>query len=108
MRKEKHMKDLNDQIFYFTNKRDELVLRIEGIVNWYEAMETENMVLRSQKQELERRLKYAMTVCGWYGGDGVSMPLMGGVQEPWLRPWEQQYQSSNSICVMSSDGIFQF
>nr|GEZ73852.1 bZIP transcription factor 53-like [Tanacetum cinerariifolium] len=66
MKKEQHMKDLNDQIFYFTRKRDEMLIKIEKAAKGYAAMENENMVLRSQKQELEKRLEYANNVCGWY------------------------------------------
>ncbi|XP_076881461.1 bZIP transcription factor 53-like [Bidens hawaiensis] len=102
MKKEQHMKDLNDQIFYLTKKRDEMLLKIEGIAKENTKMEMENMVLRSQKHELEKRLEYANQVCGWGDGDGdVSLASMGGVQEPWIRPWEQK-QPSTSMPVMSS------
>ncbi|XP_076911128.1 bZIP transcription factor 53-like [Bidens hawaiensis] len=103
MKKQQHMKDLNDQIFYLTKKRDEMLLKIEGIAKENTVMEIENMVLRSQKQELEKRLEYANQVCGWYEGVGgdVSLASVGGVQEPWIRPWEQK-QPSNSMPVMSS------
>ncbi|MFS7909193.1 putative transcription factor bZIP family [Helianthus anomalus] len=105
MKKEQHMKDLNDQIFYFTRKRDELLVKIEGTEKANAEMEMENMVLRSQKQELEKRLEYANYVCGWYEGDGDGHVSMGVVQEPWLRPWEQK-QPSNSLSVMSSSAGF--
>ncbi|PWA69512.1 basic-leucine zipper domain-containing protein [Artemisia annua] len=106
MKKEQHMKDLNDQIFYFTRKRDEMVTKIEKAAKGYAAVENENMVLRSQKQELEKRLEYANNVCGWYEGDGneLKSPSMGVVQEPWLRSWDQ-YQPSNTFSIMSSAGI---
>ncbi|XP_076937214.1 bZIP transcription factor 53-like [Bidens hawaiensis] len=110
MKKEQHMKDLNDQIFYLTKKRDEMLLKIDGIAKENTKVEMENMVLRSQKQELEKRLEYANQVCGWYEGDGdddVSLASMGGVQEPWIRPWEQK-QPSNSMPVMSSSVGFSF
>lgn len=106
MKKEQHMKDLNDQIFYFTRKRDEMVMKIEKAAKGYAAMENENMVLRTQKQELEKRLEYANNVCGWYEGDGheLKSSSMGVVQEPWLRSWDQ-YQPSNTFSIMSFDGI---
>ncbi|KAI3696643.1 hypothetical protein L6452_29085 [Arctium lappa] len=94
MKKEKHMKDLNDQIFYFSKKNEEVVLKIERITKGHAAMEIDNMILRSQKQELEKRLEYAKNVCGRYGGVVH--------QEPWLRP------SSNSMRVMSSAGFSNF
>ncbi|KAJ0735478.1 putative transcription factor bZIP family [Helianthus annuus] len=108
MRRDQHMKDLNDQMVYFAKKRDEMLSKMEGVVQEYAAMEMENMVLRSQKQELEKRLEYAKSVCGWCEGDGhghVSMLPMGGFQEPWLRPWDQ-HQISNSMYPMSSTGNF--
>ncbi|GJZ63972.1 bZIP transcription factor 53-like protein [Tanacetum coccineum] len=107
MKKEQHMKDLNDQIFYFTRKRDVMVMKIEKAAKGYAAMENENMVLRSQKQELEKRLEYANNVCGWYEGDDsheLKSSSMGVVQEPWLRSWDQ-YQPSNTLSIMSSAGI---
>ncbi|KAI3826044.1 hypothetical protein L1987_00086 [Smallanthus sonchifolius] len=107
MKKEQHMKNLNDQIFYFTKKKDEMVLKIEGIAKDNAVMEMENMVLRSQKEELEKRLEYANHVCGWYEGDGhVSMAVMDIVQEPWLRPWEQKQPSNSIMPVMSSSAGF--
>ncbi|KVH99852.1 bZIP transcription factor 11-like [Cynara cardunculus var. scolymus] len=95
MKKEKHMKDLNDQIFYFSKKKQEMVLNIERITTGHAATEMDNMVLRSQKQELEKRLEYAKSVCSRYGDV---------VQEPWVRPWEP----SNSMRVMSSAGFSNF
>ncbi|XP_076928913.1 bZIP transcription factor 44-like [Bidens hawaiensis] len=108
MKRDQHMKDLSDKLFYFMKKRDEMLPKMKGIAQEYAAMEVENMVLRSQKQELEKRLEYAKSVCGWCEGDGYgSMSSMGGFQEPWLRPWDQ-YQISNSISLMPSTGNFQF
>ncbi|KAI3738008.1 hypothetical protein L2E82_28026 [Cichorium intybus] len=107
MKKEKHMKDLNEQIFYFTKKRDEMVLKIKEIFKGHSTLEMENIVLRTQKQELAKRLEYAKAVCDWYEGVGVSSP-MGGVQDPWLRPFEQQPPPSNSVPVMSSAGFSKF
>ncbi|XP_071688496.1 bZIP transcription factor 44-like [Rutidosis leptorrhynchoides] len=108
MKKEQHMKDLNDQIFHYTKKRDEMIMKIDGIAKGYTAMETENMVLKSQKQELEKRLEYAENVCVIYEGEShVSMLSMGGAQEPWLRLWDQN-QPSNFMSLMSSVGNFQF
>ena len=93
IKKEKHMKDLNDQIFYLSRKKDEMVAKIERIAKGHAAMEMNNMVLRSQKQELEKRLEYAKSVvCG----DGFVQ-----VQDPWMQP-------SNSMPVMSSAGFSHF
>ncbi|KAI3683936.1 hypothetical protein L1987_84451 [Smallanthus sonchifolius] len=93
MKRDQHMKDLNDQIFYFAKKRDEMLLKMEGIMHEYTAMEMENMVLSSQKQELEKRLEYAKSVCGWCEGDGhMSISTIGGFQEPW-----DQHHTYNSI-----------
>ncbi|KAK1411760.1 hypothetical protein QVD17_32472 [Tagetes erecta] len=106
MKKEQHMKDLNDQIFYFTKKRDQVLVKIEGIAKANEAMEMENMVLRSQKEELEKRLEYANNVCGWYEAGDHNVNV-GVVEEPWLRPWEQKQANSNSMHhVMSSSAGF--
>ncbi|MFS7909201.1 putative transcription factor bZIP family [Helianthus anomalus] len=97
MRRDQHMKELNYQMVYFAKKRDEMLSKMEGVAQEYAAMEMENMVLRSQKQELEKRLDYAKSVYGWCEGDGhVSMLPMGGFQKPWLRPWDQ-HQISNSM-----------
>ncbi|KAL8205020.1 hypothetical protein R6Q57_010643 [Mikania cordata] len=106
MKKDQHMKDLNDQIFYFTKKRDELLLKIEGIAKDNGVIEMENMVLRSQKQELEKRLEYANHVCGWYEGDGDGDDghvSMGVAHEPWLRPWEPY--NFMPVIMSSSDGF---
>ncbi|KAI3512267.1 hypothetical protein L1887_19582 [Cichorium endivia] len=103
MKKEKHMKDLNEQIFYFTKKRDEMVLKIKEIFKGHSTLEMENIVLRTQKQELAKRLEYAKAVCDWYEGDGLSTSPI----EPWLRPFEQQ-QPSNSMPVISSAGFSKF
>lgn len=109
MRREQHMKELNDHMLYFLKKRDEMLVKMEGIVHEYAVMEMENMVLRSQKQELERRLEYVKSVCGWFEGDGQVLlsPILGGFQEPWLMPWDQ-HQASNSIFYMSPSEHLQF
>ncbi|KAL4560274.1 hypothetical protein LXL04_032424 [Taraxacum kok-saghyz] len=100
MKKEKHMNDLNQQIFYFRKRRDEMVMKIEGIAKGHSELEMENVVLRTQKQELENRLEYANSVCDWYENDGVSRSSMGVVQEPWLRPLEQQQQQPTNSMPM--------
>nr|XP_043611141.1 bZIP transcription factor 53-like [Erigeron canadensis] len=103
MKKEQHIKDLNDQIFYLTKKRDEMATKMDGVMKDYVAIETNNMVLRSQKQELEKRLEYAKNVCEWHEVDGfLSLSSIDAVQEPWLRP------SNSMSMIMSSVGNFQF
>ncbi|CAI9762603.1 unnamed protein product [Fraxinus pennsylvanica] len=57
MKREQHVKDLNDQIMYFTNKRSEMILKIGEITPLYESIESENRILRLQREGLRKRLE---------------------------------------------------
>ncbi|KAJ9559237.1 hypothetical protein OSB04_013851 [Centaurea solstitialis] len=102
IKKEQHMKELNDQIFYLSRKKEEMVAKIERFVKGHAAMEMNNMVLRSQKVELEKRLEYAKSVVCGDEQHGVQ------VQDPWMQP---NYSNSMPILIeiqkrTETNGIF--
>ncbi|KAG8370509.1 hypothetical protein BUALT_Bualt14G0124300 [Buddleja alternifolia] len=57
MKREQHVKDLNDEITYLTTKCSELAQKITEIAKNYAAIESENRVLSMHGEELKKRLE---------------------------------------------------
>lgn len=101
MKREQHMKDLNNQIIFFKNKRNEMIRKINEFTRRYAAVETENRVLRAQREELRKRLESAQLVSSYLDGyNSVDI-----ADDPWLKPWQPP---SQALPMMTSAGFFQF
>lgn len=57
MKREQHVKDLNDQTIYFSTKRTETVQKIDEVTRRFGAIDSENKFMRMQGQELKKRLE---------------------------------------------------
>ncbi|XP_075477436.1 bZIP transcription factor 53-like [Primulina tabacum] len=57
MKREQHIKDLNDQTIYFSTKRNEMVRKIDEVTRRFGAIDSENKFLRMQSRELKKRLE---------------------------------------------------
>lgn len=101
MKRDQHMKDLNNQIIFFKNKRNEMIRKINEFTRRYAAVETENRVLRAQREELRKRLESAQLVSSYLDGyNSVDI-----ADDPWLKPWQPP---SQALPMMTSAGFFQF
>ncbi|CAA0834255.1 basic region/leucine zipper motif 53 [Striga hermonthica] len=99
MKKEQHVKELNEQVVYFRSKIDEIVRKINEVGPRYAAIESENRVLRVQAEELGRRLELLQQLlvsCEKSRDDAADV-----LQEPWLQL--AAFQSQAAV-----DGIYQF
>ncbi|CAA2939521.1 bZIP transcription factor 53-like [Olea europaea var. sylvestris] len=101
MKREQHVKDLNDQIMYFTNKRSEIIHKISEITPLYERIESENGILRLQREELRRRLESLDTVSR--NTCEANEPPLEILEDLFLKPWQPPFQSRP---IMTSAGIF--
>lgn len=118
MKREQHMKDLNDQIAYFRSKSGEIARKIEEIGRCYAAVEAENGRLRMHGEELKKRLRLLEEMAASYN-NGNSCRINNGVVEDEdvdcfvrdvlkdfdLKPWMQPPPFHQSQTV---DGIYQF
>ncbi|KAK4425944.1 bZIP transcription factor 53 [Sesamum alatum] len=115
MKKEQHIKDLNDQVTYFRTRSSEMAQKIDETERRYMAVESENRILRMQAEELKKRLELMEQVLVSYQSSGchdVSDDQMGNsdefsvmeyLQDPLLKPWLQP-----SFQFQTVDGIYQF
>ncbi|XP_057809703.1 bZIP transcription factor 53-like [Salvia miltiorrhiza] len=113
MKREQHMKDLNDQITYFRSKSGEIARRIEEIGRRYAAVEAENRVLRSHGQELKKRLLLLEEMAASYKSSSARCIVeededddcfvMDVLQDPHHEPWLHPPFQSQTV-----DGIYQF
>ncbi|KAL1548180.1 bZIP transcription factor 44-like [Salvia divinorum] len=112
MKREQHMKDLNDQIAYFGSKSCELARKIDEIGRRYAAAEAENRILRLHGEELKKRLQLLEEMADSYSknscinveeddGDCFVRDVLKDfdLERPWLHP---AFQSQ------AVDGIYQF
>ncbi|KAG6428307.1 hypothetical protein SASPL_112558 [Salvia splendens] len=113
MKREQHMKDLNDQILYFGSKSGDLTRKIDEIGRRYAAAEAENRILRLHGEELKKRLQFLEEMVDSYNrnscidvkedddGDCFVRDVLKDfdVERPWLQP---AFQSQ------AVDGIYQF
>lgn len=90
MRRQQHIKDLQHEIMHFINKSNEMVLKINDITQHYSIVESENIILRAQKDELWRRLEYVEMVTNYiYMANEHSV---NSIQDYWLNPWQRPVQ----------------
>ncbi|CAI9776776.1 unnamed protein product [Fraxinus pennsylvanica] len=102
MKREQHVKDLNDQIMYFMNKHSEMIHKINEITPLYESTESENRILRLQREDLRKRLE-SLDIVSRYMRE-ANESSMGILQDPLFKPRKPHFQSQPT---MTSAGIFQ-
>ncbi|KAH6831871.1 hypothetical protein C2S53_008364 [Perilla frutescens var. hirtella] len=112
MKREQHIKDLNDQTTYFRSRKGELVQRINEIGRRYVAVESENRMLRMHGEELKKRLKLMEEMLVSYRSSSSNNAeevnddcfVMDILQDPDLKPWLLQ----PTFQTQTVDGIYQF
>ncbi|CAK9145646.1 unnamed protein product [Ilex paraguariensis] len=108
MKREQHMKDLNDRIMNGTIKRNGFIQKINEVSEQFAVVESENMILRAQREELRQRLEIAEMVTGYVcesSGNAMDIPPQAQGQDFWLRPWQPHVQG---LPMMTSAGISPF
>lgn len=115
MKREQHIKDLNDQITYFRTRRGEIVQKTNDIKKRYVAVESENRMLRMHGEELKKRLRFLEEILISYNSSSSSSNavvennddddcfVMDILQDPDFKPWLQPPFQSQTV-----DGIYQF
>lgn len=110
MKREQHIKDLNDQITYFTSKSSEILKKTNEVGRRYMAVEAENRILRVHGEELKKRLEFLEKMLDSYSRKNVvgennddECFMMDILQDPSLKPWLQPPFQSQTV-----DGIYQF
>lgn len=114
MKREQHIKDLNDQVTYYTTKRSSIVQKIDKIEEHYAATESENRILRMQVEELNERLESLEKLLVSYNStsdyvtdamrsDGGCSVIKDILEEPLPKPWLQPPYRPSGV-----DGIYQF
>lgn len=113
MKREQHIKDLNDQVTYFRTRSSEMVQKINEIGQRYTVIESENRILRLHGEELKKRLELLEEMLVSYNSsrfvsDDVENNdddcfVMDILQDPLLKPWLQTPFQSQTV-----DGIYQF
>lgn len=102
MKRQQHMQDLNNQILFYKNRRNEITQNISNFTQQLTAIENQNRIMQAQKEELKKRLEAAELVSSYLdAAKGVSMNTS---EEPWYNIW----QPSQSMPIMTSAEFFQF
>uniref|UniRef100_A0A5B7AU47 Putative ocs element-binding factor 1-like n=1 Tax=Davidia involucrata TaxID=16924 RepID=A0A5B7AU47_DAVIN len=103
MRKELHMKDLNNEISNFKNSRNKIVQEINTVGRLYGAVEAENQILRAELDELRNKLESLEIILSYVRGvSGCSMDI---TQDFLLKPWQALRQS---VPLLASPGMLLF
>lgn len=102
MKKLQHMQDLNNQIMFYTNRRNEITQNISKFTQQLTAIENQNRIMQAQKEELKKRLEAAELVSSYL--DAAKGFSMNTAEEPWYNPW----QPSQAMPIMTSAEFFQF
>uniref|UniRef100_A0A5B7AXR1 Putative ocs element-binding factor 1-like n=1 Tax=Davidia involucrata TaxID=16924 RepID=A0A5B7AXR1_DAVIN len=104
MRKELHMKDLNNQISNFKNSNSKIVQEMNAVRQLYAAVEDENRSLRAELAELRNKLESLEMILSYVrGASGCSMDISQG--GPLLKPWQVSPQSKP---LVASSGMLLF
>ncbi|XP_073120491.1 bZIP transcription factor 53-like [Henckelia pumila] len=77
MKREQHIKDLNDQTIYFSTKRSEMVRKIDEVTRRFGAIDSENKILRMQGRELKKRLELLEEILASYNNIDNSRFMYG-------------------------------
>ncbi|KAL3626589.1 hypothetical protein CASFOL_030138 [Castilleja foliolosa] len=111
MKKEQHVKDLNDQAAFLRTKSNEVMKKMREIEPLYMAVESENMILRMQGDELKKRLDLLQQVLATCENSSYDhhvydnnindhhelINFMDILQEPWLQHGFDQSQAVAGI-----------
>ncbi|KAL2464222.1 basic region/leucine zipper motif 53 [Forsythia ovata] len=96
MRRQQHIKDLKHEIMYFISKSNEMVQKINEITQRYTIVESENIILRVQKEELRRRLESVEMVTNYmYMANEHSV---NSLQDSCLNPWQPPISAYHDLC----------
>ncbi|GAA0145813.1 hypothetical protein LIER_05914 [Lithospermum erythrorhizon] len=107
MKREQHIKGLNDQIFYYTNKNREMASKINDVMQRFTPLENENKIMTAQKEELSKRLESLEMMTSYYNEPNEFSSFMDATyQEPWINPWEPQTQYQPIMTSASGDFHF--
>nr|QFU85219.1 bZIP12 [Diospyros kaki] len=99
MKREQHIKDLVGQITFLQNNNNEIVQKLNFISQQFMAVETENHILTTHRDELRNRLESLEIVSSYVCGYLKDAPQRN--PQPWLLPHQ-------SLPLMASTGFFQF
>lgn len=102
MKRQQHVQDLNNQIMFYKNRRNEITQNINNFTQQFTAVENQNRIMRAQKEELRKRLEAAELVSSYL--DAAKGYSMDTAEESWYNPW----QPSQSMPIMTSAEFFQF
>lgn len=102
MKRQQHVQDLNNQILFYNNKRNEITQNISKFTEQLTAVENQNRIMQAQKEELKKRLEAAELVSSYL--DAAKGFSMNTAEEPWYNIW----QPSQSMPIMTSAEFFQF
>ncbi|KAL7144366.1 hypothetical protein ABFS83_07G006900 [Erythranthe nasuta] len=103
MKREQHIKDLNDQVTYFKTRSSEIARKISEIEARFTAVGSENRILRMKGEDLKKRLELLEEMLASDHQVNDDCLLMDILQDPLIKPWMQHTFDSQTI-----DGIYQF
>ncbi|PIN12868.1 hypothetical protein CDL12_14521 [Handroanthus impetiginosus] len=105
LKREKHIKDINDQMTYFTTRNNQMVQKIDEIAQSYTSIQSENKILRMQVEELKKRQELLQELLVSYQNSSYVCDAvgMGNYQDYLVKPWLQ-----NTFEAQTTDGIYQF
>ncbi|XP_059646681.1 bZIP transcription factor 53-like [Cornus florida] len=113
MRKEQHIKELNNQVSYLKSSNNVIVQEMNSVRQLWSGVESENMVLRAQLADLKNRLESLEIVLSYMRGtststststSGCSMAICQ--DDPLLKPLQVSCQSMPLMA--SYAGMFRF
>ncbi|XP_059646725.1 bZIP transcription factor 44-like [Cornus florida] len=77
MRKEQHMKELNNQVSYLKRSNNVIFEEMNSVRQLWSGVESENMVLRAQLAELKKRLESLEIVLSYMRSTSTSTSMSG-------------------------------
>lgn len=95
MKRQQHMQDLNNQILFYKNRKNEITQNINNYTQQFMTIENQNRIMRAQKEELRKRLEAAELVSSYL--DAAKGYSMNTAEEPLFNPW----QPSQSMPIMT-------
>ncbi|XP_051127577.1 bZIP transcription factor 53-like [Andrographis paniculata] len=92
MKREQHIKDLNDQVTYYTTKRATILQKMDRVEESYAAIAVENEALRMQVDDLTKRLQLLDQFLVSSNSSDTKCSGKDILQVPSPTPWQQQQQ----------------